>query len=489
MFPDQSESPPAEPPPERPPELPPPEMGPQKEPQKPEVEKVAIPQLSPPKRSGIVHPEPPKPPKNRDISYLLFPTLSFGLWIYPLFVPAQWPIYIFASLATVLLGLTLVLLRFQTRPIQTLNLLLCITSLACLPFAAGGLFVTQQLLKKNEARKETAPSPPKPPKENISPEEQAEALRLQVAKDHGAEETTTYEKEIRGLLERKEFRELETRAAELKATPTRFPKTGIWKPRAFYDGLNRRAETTPKTLEEDLRLLEEWKKAEPRSTTPLNAETEVWLEYAWAHRGTGPSSTVNQENREAFEEKLKKAQDSLFKSKDLAPRDQQWYYQALQIGIAKQCDSETLTELSQEGMRKYPEDYLIPQIHSAGLSEKWGGRKGDWENYAMRLSNGSPLGNEIYTWIVLTHEKDYTKIFQESQADWKKTKAGLESLLEKYPQWAWLQNQAAYLAVLGGDRDFALRQFTTLGDHYLPEVWGQPERFTHFRNWAKTGQW
>jgi hypothetical protein len=390
-----------------------------------------------------------------------------------------------------LLGLTLLLLlRFQAKPIQTLNLLLSITSLACVPFAAGGLFVTQQIQKKAQAQeKSPPPNPPKAPKENISPEEKAQALQLQVATDEGAEEKATYEKEVRSLLEKKGFKELEQMATELRKNPTRFPKTGIWKIRAFYNGLSLRPKTTRQTLEADLALLNEWKKSEPRSATALNAETELLLEYAWQNRGPGPQSSIKKENLDAFREKLNEAQDSLLKSKELAPRDQQWYYQALQIGIAGQCEETTLINLFQEGMKKYPEDYLLAQIRSAGLSEKWGGRKGEWENYATRLSHGSPLGNEIYTWIVLTHEKDYTKIFHESQADWTKTKDGLESLLHKYPQWAWLQNQAAYLAVLGEDRAFALEQFTKLGDEYLPEVWGQPERFAHFRNWAKTGEW
>lgn len=42
---------------------------------------------------------------------------------------------------------------------------------------------------------------------------------------------------------------------------------------------------------------------------------------------------------------------------------------------------------------------------------------------------------------------------------------------------------------MGRDRMIAKEAFEDLGDTYLEGVWGKPERFVHFRTWARTGQW
>jgi hypothetical protein len=86
-------------------------------------------------------------------------------------------------------------------------------------------------------------------------------------------------------------------------------------------------------------------------------------------------------------------------------------------------------------------------------------------------------------------KKYYANIFRDSDADWAKAKRGLEVLNQKYPDSLQIQNFSAYFAVLGEDRQMAGEYFDKLGDAYLTEVWDKPERFVHFRTWARTGQW
>jgi hypothetical protein len=50
-------------------------------------------------------------------------------------------------------------------------------------------------------------------------------------------------------------------------------------------------------------------------------------------------------------------------------------------------------------------------------------------------------------------------------------------------------SQTARLACMDRDRVIAKEAFEELGDTYLEGVWGKPERFVHFRTWARTGQW
>ena len=56
---------------------------------------------------------------------------------------------------------------------------------------------------------------------------------------------------------------------------------------------------------------------------------------------------------------------------------------------------------------------------------------------------------------------------------------------QMYPNSLTILNTTAKLATLADDRLLAREIFDRLGDTYLPDVWGEPERFAHYRKLAQ----
>ena len=99
------------------------------------------------------------------------------------------------------------------------------------------------------------------------------------------------------------------------------------------------------------------------------------------------------------------------------------------------------------------------------------------------------LGVETYARILISMRPFHEQIFRESKASWPKTKEGLQQLRVKYPDSLQLTNEAALLATMASDQAYANEMFDLLGNTYLPSVFPKPERFAHYRHWAKTGSW
>lgn len=327
------------------------------------------------------------------------------------------------------------------------------------------------------------------PVENIETSERIEAAALVEATSPFQQDLKRFTAEIRGAFDEKKFDLLEAKAKEFRDSKELFPD-GTWKLTRFYEAIGKRFHSGDAGYLADLATYESWEAAHPDSTTRRVALVDFLTAYAWHARGNGYAHTVTDEGRRLMGERLGHAWKISQTLRQAEEKDPYGYEMAVIAAMGLGLEASEFESILAESRSHFPTYYPVEVRRAYSLLPRWYGKEGDWEAFAMAVSKlEGGLGDEAYVRILMNLKKYYANIFRDSDADWAKAKRGLEVLNQKYPDSLQIQNFSAYFAVLGEDRQMAGEYFDKLGDAYLTEVWNKPERFVHFRTWARTGQW
>ena len=258
----------------------------------------------------------------------------------------------------------------------------------------------------------------------------------------------------------------------------------------FYDALSKRFHTGDAGYLADLKIFKNWEQAFPESTIRRVALARFLIDYAWHARGSGYAHTVTEEGWRLFDERLNYAWKILTSVRRSEIKDPHGYEMAIVAAMGLGLGMTELDMIVFESRRHFPTYYPTDTRRAYSLLPRWHGEAGDWEAFAMEAAQiEGGLGDEVYVRILIKLKPYYANIFRETKAVWGTAKKGLEILNKKYPNSMEIQNYTAYFAVLGNDRTMAAEYFDKLGSAYLKSVWRKPERFVHFRTWAKTGRW
>lgn len=327
------------------------------------------------------------------------------------------------------------------------------------------------------------------PVENIEGKERIEAAALMPVTLAHERELKIFKAEVRGAFDDQDFEFLEKTAEELRTSKAQFPN-GNWKLNQFYVAVAARFHTGDPGYLKDLKVYEAWEKAYPDSITRRVALVDFLVDYAWHARGSGYADSVTEEGRKQMFERLTHAWKILQKLGQEENKDPYSYQTGIAAAMGLGAEPAVFEAIVEESRTHFPEYYPVENYRAYSLLPRWYGKKGDWEKFAIEASeveNG--LGDEAYVRILMNLKGYYADIFRDSRAKWPKAKSGLIAMNEKYPDSLYIQNYTAYFAVLGRDREMAMEYFDKLGEEYLPAVWKKPERFVHFRTWARTGEW
>jgi len=326
-------------------------------------------------------------------------------------------------------------------------------------------------------------------KENITKEEKAEAQKLRLAIDPTENERAQMQRDVRDMFEVEDFKSLEAMAKDLAQNKERFPD-GSWKLSAVYYGIDQREDSSDDGFAYDAQLHKKWAKEFPNSPVQLTAYAQLLATYAWKARGSGYAHTVTPEMREMMLQRLAAARKSLQAALTTKKEDIHWYKVAGRVGLGQGWSKKDFDAIVEVAMEKEPEYDIILHDRAYSLLPRWYGAKGEMEKFASNAADkAGERGDEVYASIVADIYDFYDNIFQESSIDWKRVRRGLEKSMAKYPNAITLKNHAAYLATLARDREFAKKCFEDLGDSYVKWVWKKPDRFIHYRTWARTGKW
>lgn len=327
------------------------------------------------------------------------------------------------------------------------------------------------------------------PVEHIEADERMAAARLIEAHDPVEQEIKIFDAEIRGAFDEKKFEFLEETGQKLRESGELFAD-GSWKIFRFYEAIDHRFYSGDDGFLTDLETHRAWEKAFPDSLTRRVALADMLVSYAWHARGSGYADTVTEEGWQHMRERLEQASVVLADAQKLPGGDPYWFSVAITVATGQSWDKESFDKLMVDARVEHPAYWHLETQRAYTLLPRWYGEKGDWEKFALdaaKVPDG--LGEETYARIVIRLSGYYADVFRDSSAKWAEMKPGLKTLLEKYPKSVVLRNEAAYHATLGRDREMAASIFDSLGDEYVKSVWKKPERFVHFRTWAKTGKW
>jgi hypothetical protein len=357
------------------------------------------------------------------------------------------------------------------------------------------LFADLNSQKKDESGSESpSPNASAPPVENVTSGERMEALELNKTRDPFSKDRDRFEAEVRGLFDEGNFAKLEEIVSELVESRAKFGD-GEWKISSFYYGLAALYGREEKFYIEDFKKYRDWQEAFPKSSTWRIALADLYWDYAWYlryERHSNGLATVDElppEVEKAMSEQFSEASSLLSEAKKEGTEDPRWYDLTIIIGARSGWSSADLDMVAQESMKWDPEYVQGARLRCSALRSGSTGERGAWEGYAEKVSDENPLGDVLYAILVINMYGYYNDVFSSTNISWERTKRGLSGLMDKYPESVYYPNYAAYLGTIARDREFALANFEKLGDRYLEDVWKKPERFVHFRTWARTGEW
>jgi hypothetical protein len=234
------------------------------------------------------------------------------------------------------------------------------------------------------------------------------------------------------------------------------------------------------------RIHREWISAFPQSITAPVAYADFFVSYAWHARGHGFADTVTAEGRRLFGERVAAARRTLQEARQLPERDPIWWNVVLGVARAQGWSKSEFDQAVETAKSFEPQFWGYDVSRTASLLPRWYGQPGDWEVYAEQAAaRPDGLGVEVYARIVMALHGYYDNIFEETTASWPKVLEGLERMRKLYPQSLDIISETALLAVMADNRALAKEMFDQLGDKYLASVWGKPEYFVRYRNWAE----
>jgi uncharacterized protein (TIGR02996 family) len=317
----------------------------------------------------------------------------------------------------------------------------------------------------------------------------AEAAKLTAVKDPVQEEIYAFRLKTRLAYNTRRFNDLEAQASEIRSGKQKFGN-GSWKISEFYDSLACRSDEPEGMWQLHDRIHKDWIVAKPNSITARVAYADFLTEYAWHARGSGFADTVTAEGSRLMMERLSEARKITDQARELPEKDPVLWRVVLRIALGQGWPKADYDALVDEATAFEPKFWNYDTSRAYSLLPRWHGKEGDWEAYAEEASKRpSGLGPEIYARIVIHLRGYHENIFRETKVSWPKTREGLDQMIKTCPASLDILNNAAMLATMAEDRDFAKACFARMGDVYLPNIWEGPEQMIHCRQWSETGKW
>lgn len=285
------------------------------------------------------------------------------------------------------------------------------------------------------------------------------------------------EKEYKNLVYRwyqdSNFNQLEQEVTDLIKDKS-LAKSGKWKLDLFYQAIAEHyTKKTLRQLESDFQRLDQWQDVYPKSNRPIVLQLLAYKKIAWYYRGGNYFSGVSRSGKQEFENNMLKAQAMIDRQQSII--DPRFYPVAIAVGKAvgnfKEASRKWLSAAI-EYDSQYEEIYLTIANY---LLRRWGGRKGELEDFANYAAKES-ASDVIYTRIAhqIARSIDISG-YRDYQFDWDRIKSGYQMHLEKHSANLLLLHAQLELACFYQDYQHAreiARQTGFLWHQQALKVWG-----------------
>lgn len=213
----------------------------------------------------------------------------------------------------------------------------------------------------------------------------------------------------------------------------------------------------------------------------------IYFHYAWEARGSGYASTIVEEGRRLFKERLHSAREYLETAYSLDVSDQAVASTLIWTGIGLGSPRE---EIEKQFRRATSADPTDPEAYFSKLvylAPKWHGSKEEMFSFAREVSKKPPRNSKICVVLAVAHWEMYLYLDEDpsyfrNPAVWKEVKDSYEGALKVFPQANHIRNWLIRSAYLAGDYATARREFAVLGDDWYARTWGSKKNFEEVRS-------
>lgn len=300
-------------------------------------------------------------------------------------------------------------------------------------------------------------------------------------RDEGPDAEARLTRQVRLLLEARDFDGLERMAASFRDETNRFAD-GNWKLPIFYDAFNPEGMANPDSAWTVTRQrIDEWAKAIPQSVTAQIALANWWIAHAWQIRGKGWSDSVPDEIWKIMKERLVIAEELLNAAGELPVKCPARYQMLQRVALGAGWDTDRYVALVDQAVAANPK-YLPYYLEAARhMLPKWYGQVGEWERFAVKTGSAA-----LFARIAWANAPFYSKMFEESDARWEPMREGFDELRREYPASDWILNNYARFACVAGDRDTARRLFAEITpEKWMAPAWESKAAFEQLKTWSQ----
>lgn len=236
-----------------------------------------------------------------------------------------------------------------------------------------------------------------------------------------------------------------------------------------------------KNWDQALWQIGEWRARNPQSVAVDIAEAIVLKRAAWSARGGTYGGSVTPEGWKLFNERLKRAEAALLRSKERSSGNPLWYDQYLEIALGLGWDQPQFRRLYDEAVAHFPDyhSYYFTMLYY--LSPRWYGSVEAVDAYVREATQQTQAGQgkimyaRLY-WAFAGSEGEDFALFDETGANWADMKSGFEQMMKASPQSKWNLNNFASFACRAHDGDTYRKLRKQIGDRPYGDAW--PSNFS-----------
>ena len=182
--------------------------------------------------------------------------------------------------------------------------------------------------------------------------------------------------QARAVLLKRDFKALDEMAAGFQKRHT-LQADGQPAAEAMYDGLKSPVYCGETADDEkwnaQAEALAQWRAASPASPAARLAAADFELASAWRARGSGPGSTLTEQQVDGMRQHAEQARRMLYEMPKAAKADERWYVIALAVALVQGQDAAQYNRLFDEAVKRFPNSYGIHYAKLEYLSPNWHG--------------------------------------------------------------------------------------------------------------------
>lgn len=231
---------------------------------------------------------------------------------------------------------------------------------------------------------------------------------------------------------------------------------------------------TAEDWERELAKVSEWRQQNPASTAVDIVEAALLQSWAWSARGNGYSGTVTPEGWKLFGERMQRAEDVLFRSKDRSSNNPLWFYEYMEVALQLRWEPAEFRALYDAAISRFPQFHQLYFSMIRSLEPRWGGSIEAVDAYIAEVvkqtkgRDGKIMYARLYWYLAQVEGEDFS-LFEDSAANWKDMRAGFKELIAATPKSNWNLNNFAAFACRAGDADTYRKLRKKVGEEQMDE--------------------